>query len=123
MMNICIVAIGSNIKPEENIYKMLGILKEEQVVVKVSSFIRTEPIGIVDQPEFLNGAVKVKTMLEKDMFERYLKMLEDKLGRDRTVEKYGPRCIDLDIIVWNSEIIDDDYYERSFIQQTVDEIL
>jgi len=44
------------------------------------------------------------------------------MGRDRTVAKFGPRCIDLDIAVWNGEIVDKDYYTRDFLKKSVDEI-
>lgn len=122
MRNTAIIGIGSNINPEENIYKMLGILENEQVVIEVSSFLRTQPIGIEDQPEFVNGAVKIQTLLDQEMLNRYLKKLEDRLGRDRSAPKFGPRSIDLDIIVWNNEIVDNDYYERDFIKETVDQV-
>jgi 7,8-dihydro-6-hydroxymethylpterin-pyrophosphokinase len=44
------------------------------------------------------------------------------MGRDRTAPKFGPRNIDLDIVVWNGEIVDNDYYTRDFLQKSVDEI-
>jgi 2-amino-4-hydroxy-6-hydroxymethyldihydropteridine diphosphokinase len=60
--------------------------------------------------------------MKKEELTRYLKKLEDRLGRDRTLPKFGPRVIDLDVIVWNSEIVDDDYYKRDFVKKTVDEL-
>ncbi|MCL3780159.1 2-amino-4-hydroxy-6-hydroxymethyldihydropteridine diphosphokinase [Prolixibacteraceae bacterium JC049] len=122
MRNTAIIGIGSNINPEENIYKMLGILENEQIVIEVSSFIRTQPIGIEDQPEFVNGAVKIQTLLDQSMLDSYLKKLEDRMGRDRSVPKFGPRNIDLDIVIWNGEIVDNDYHEREFLQKVVDEV-
>jgi 2-amino-4-hydroxy-6-hydroxymethyldihydropteridine diphosphokinase len=122
MKHVCIIGIGSNINPEENITEALKILSLENEIIRVSKLIKTPPIGITGQPEFLNGAVKVVTDLEKDSFRAYLKDIEDRLKRDRTAPKYGPRTIDLDIIVWDAEIIDKDYYNRDFLKRAVDEI-
>ena len=120
--NICIVGIGSNIKAKTNIPKMLKILKEKVEILKVSAFKQTKPIGIENQPDFTNGAVKVKTKLNKADFKNLLKEIEEKMGRDRTKLKFASRCIDLDIVVWNGEIIDEDYYSRDFLRKSVDKL-
>ncbi len=122
MTNICIIGIGSNIEAKINIYKMLEILKTKVKVLKVSEFIKTKPIGILDQTDFTNGAVKVTTELNQKQLNRLLKGIEDQMGRDRTNPKFGPRCIDLDIVVWNGEIVDEDYYTRDFLQKSVGEL-
>ena len=121
-MNSVIIGIGSNIDAESNIPKMLEILKSQVEIVKVSLMIKTKPIGIENQNDYTNGAVKVKTNLNQSDLTVVLKNIEDEMGRDRTVAKFGPRCIDLDIIVWNGEIVDDDYYTRDFLQKSVREL-
>lgn len=121
-MNECIIGIGSNIDAESNIPRMLEILKTKVSIVQTSSFVQTKPIGISEQADFTNGAVKIKTHLDKDSLNRELKKIEDNLGRDRSAPKYGPRTIDLDIVIWNGEIVDEDFYARDFIQQSVQEI-
>jgi 2-amino-4-hydroxy-6-hydroxymethyldihydropteridine diphosphokinase len=121
--NTCIIGIGSNIDAEKNIHEMLQILAEKVDIVKVSSFIKTKPIGIENQSEFTNGAVKIKTSLSREDLTVLLKAIEDQMGRDRTAPKFGPRNIDLDIVVWNGEIVDDDYYTRDFLQKSVNELL
>jgi putative transposase len=120
--NTCIIGIGSNIDAETNISKMLEILKSHVEIIKVSSFIKTKPIGIENQPEFTNGAVKIKANLNREDLTGLLKGIEDQMGRDRTAPKFGPRNIDLDIVVWNGDIVDDDYYTRDFLQKSVGEI-
>ncbi|HKI88727.1 MAG TPA: 2-amino-4-hydroxy-6-hydroxymethyldihydropteridine diphosphokinase [Draconibacterium sp.] len=121
-MNECIIGIGSNIDAEENIRRMLEILKTKVKVLRVSSFLKTKPIGISEQPYFTNGAVKISTAYNRESLNHELKEIEDDLGRDRTAPKFGPRTIDLDIIVWNGEIVDKDYYTRDFLQKSVHEI-
>jgi 2-amino-4-hydroxy-6-hydroxymethyldihydropteridine diphosphokinase len=122
LKHTCIIGIGSNINPEENIAHALNILRAENQVAGVSEFIKTAPIGIPEQPDFLNGAAKILTDKEIKDFKEYLRKVEDRLRRDRSVQKYGPRTIDLDIVMWDGEIIDDDYYKRDFLKRVVDEI-
>ena len=121
-INTCIIGIGSNIDAESNISKMLEILKEHVEILKVSEMIKTKPIGIENQPDYTNGAVKISTELNKEDLTVLLKAIEDEMGRDRTVVKFGPRNIDLDIVVWNGEIVDNDYYTRDFLQKSVREL-
>lgn len=120
--NECIVGIGSNINPEENVEAALTILKQEVDVSGIAAWVKTAPIGITSQNDFINGAVKVHTSMPRQEFKNYLKNLENRLGRDRSCSKFGPRVIDLDIIVWNNEIIDNDYYTRDFVRKSVDEL-
>lgn len=121
-MNEVIIGIGSNIDAELNISKMLEILKHEVDVLKVSSFVRTKPIGIINQPDYTNGAVKINTTYNREELRTVLKKIEDDLGRNRNTPKFGPRCMDLDIVVWNHEIVDEDYYTRDFLRNSVDEV-
>jgi len=123
MTHDCIIGIGSNIDPEQNIAAALFLLRQDHDLISVSSLIKTSPIGIPDQPDFLNGAARVFTVMEIADFKHYLKGVEDNLKRDRRAPKFGPRTIDLDIVKWDNEIIDQDYYTRDFLRNAVDEIL
>ena len=122
MIHECIIGIGSNIEPEQNIAAALFFLRQEHEFVSVSALVKTSPIGIPDQPDFLNGAAKIFTALGITEFQCYLKEVEDRLKRDRTAPKFGPRTIDLDIVKWDGEIFDPDYYNRDFLKRAVDEI-
>lgn len=122
-VNSAIISIGSNIDAEANIAKMITYLEEKVKIVKVTPLIKTKPIGIENQPDFTNGAVKIETLLPKENLNLLLKSIEDQLGRDRTAAKFGPRTIDLDIVVWNGEIVDNDYYTRDFLKDSVDELM
>ena len=123
MKHECILGIGSNIEPERNIAAALFYLRQEHQLILVSKLVQTSPLGIEDQPDFLNGAAKVLTESERPEFEDYLKKLEDRLLRDRTAPKFGPRTIDLDVVIWDGEVLDPDYYSRDFLKRAVDEIL
>lgn len=120
--NVAIISIGSNIDAEKNIARMLKILGNEVEIQKISTLVKTKPIGIENQPDYTNGAVKIETNRNRKELKRLLKAIEDQLGRDRSAPKFGPRTMDLDIMVWNGEIVDEDYYERDFLQKCVAEV-
>ncbi len=101
---------------------MMEILIREVKVIKVSSLLKTKPIGFKNQPDFTNGAVKLETPFNRQELTILLKSIEDRLGRDRTAPKYGPRTIDLDLVVWDGEIVDEDYYTRDFLRESIQEI-
>lgn len=122
-MNEAIIGIGSNLNADKNIAQMLDILGSHVQIVKISTFLKTKPIGIIDQPDFTNGAVKISTTLDRTTLEVLLKTIEDQMGRDRSAPKFGPRNIDLDLAVWNGEIVDNDYYTRDFLRKSVEEII
>ncbi len=121
--NIAIIGVGSNINADVNIPKMLKILRSKVEIIKVSSMIQTKPVGMVNQPDYTNGAVKISTPLSKEELNLVLKEIEDQLGRDRTVPKFSPRTMDLDMVVWNGRIIDKDYYTRDFLRKSVQEVI
>ena len=114
-----VIGLGSNIDPEANLEQAVQELKSRFKVSKRSQWTRTKPIGIQDQPDFYNGALLMETELEQQSLKQELKRIEDILGRDRSLPKFGPRTIDLDILIWNKEVVDDDYYERDFLRKGV----
>ena len=120
--NIAIISIGSNIDAEKNIARMLKILGNEVKIQMISTLKKTKPIGIENQPVFTNGALKAQTEMNREELTRLLKTIEDELGRDRSAPKFGPRTMDLDIVIWNDKIVDEDYYSRDFLQKSVDEV-
>ena len=122
-MNLAVVAMGSNIDPETNIRKAREALFRGFMLKAESSFVWTRPIGLADQDDFLNGAVLVETEQDLPDLRHTLKALETALGRKKREEKFGPREIDLDVVVWNGQVVDKDFYERDFLQKSVREIL
>ena len=118
-----VIGLGSNIDPEANLEQAVLELKSRFKVSKRSQWTRTKPIGIQDQPDFYNGALLMETELEQQSLKKELKRIEDILGRDRSLPKFGPRTIDLDILIWNKKVVDEDYYERDFLRSGVEEII
>ena len=118
-----VIGLGSNIDPEANLEQAVQELKSRFKVSKRSQWTRTKPIGIQDQPDFYNGALLMETELEQQSLKKELKRIEDIMGRDRSLPKFGPRTIDLDILIWNKKVVDEDYYERDFLKKGVEEII
>ncbi len=96
------VAIGSNIKPEVNIKKAIRLLTFKTQIIGISTVYLTEPEGRPEQPPFYNLVVEVDTEMPPEEF-KYgtLRTIEVELGRIRTEDKYAPRTIDLDLILYD----------------------
>jgi 2-amino-4-hydroxy-6-hydroxymethyldihydropteridine diphosphokinase len=108
-MPTAFVGIGSNLgEPERQIAAALEQLEAEQDIdlVAVSTLRETEPVGYLQQPNFLNGAVRVETELgPRELLERLL-AIEARLGRLRGEgPRFGPRMIDLDLLVYGDETV------------------
>lgn len=118
-MNRAVVALGSNIDPQENIGRSRGLLAAACHVLAESQFVTTPPIGKTDQADFVNGAVLLETPLTFDGLKKTLKGIEARLGRHEDKVSFGPRTIDLDIVVWNGKIVDHDFYTRDYLKKSV----
>lgn len=118
------IGVGSNINPEENIHIALTSILETVTITGISTFYWTEPIANCPQEDYLNGVWRVNTshspvQLKFDV----LQAIEEKLMRRRTDDRYAPRTIDLDLILYGNQIIhmdsltipDPDIYHRPFI--------
>ena len=101
------VALGSNLGDKEaNLRKALELLQECGVeVVKTSSFICTEPYGVTDQPQFLNGVCEVRTSLVPLALLHTLLEIEQEMGRVR-LRHWGERNIDLDLLLYEDVVMD-----------------
>jgi 2-amino-4-hydroxy-6-hydroxymethyldihydropteridine diphosphokinase len=119
-MNRAIIAVGSNIYPLENVNRAIDILCCEQTVLYTSKFLWTKPVGYQQQPDFYNGAVYIATKLKQAELKQYLKSIEVRLKRIKTAIKSGPRTIDLDIIVWNQQVVDNDIYQPYIYEPMMD---
>jgi len=108
-MTLAYVALGANLGPREiTLLRAVDLLAETEGidVQAVSQLRETEPVGLVEQPPFLNGAVAVETSLPpRQLLERLLEV-ERTLGRVRDV-RWGPRFVDLDLLVYGDQHIDE----------------
>ena len=101
-MAIAYLGLGSNLGDrQKQIERALDLLQQDGSVriVSSSALYETEPVGVEDQPTFLNGAVKIATQRSPRSLLALLQSIERSLGRDRTV-RWGPRRIDLDLLLY-----------------------
>ena len=99
--NRVLVSLGSNIEPEHYIPSALELLEEDGCfnVLAVSAIYQTPAVGPAGQAAFHNAAVLIETGLDPLALRTQLRRIESALGRVRTEDKYGPRTIDLDIVM------------------------
>ncbi len=103
------VGLGANLGPREvTLLRAVDLLAAADGVeiVAVSRLQDTEPVGVVDQPAFLNGAVALDTGLSPRGLLDVLLGVEQELGRVRA-ERWGPRTVDLDLLLYGAETVDE----------------
>lgn len=124
-MNTVYLSIGTNMGDREaNLKLAVKLLTEAQgvMVEAVSSIYETAPVGFVDQASFLNIAVRLSSSLSPSDMLRLCQDIEQELGRVREF-RWGPRIIDLDILLYNHENIETEslivpherMFERAFV--------
>ncbi len=115
--------LGSNIEPEKNLPRAVDLLRQQVSLLRTSSVWQTPPVGHPG-PDFLNMAVLVTTSLSaKDLKESVLRPLEASLGRVRSADKNAPRTIDLDIILFDGQLMDAGLYTYAHRAVPVAELL
>ena len=110
-MTIVYIGLGSNLdNPEQHIKSAIGALGELQscTLIKASSLYKTKPVGPQDQDDFINAVIELETELEAIALLNALQTIEQKHGRKRKDERWGPRTLDLDIIMFGNEIINNE---------------
>ena len=132
-MTTAFVGIGSNLgEPERQIAAALQQLEAENgiEVVAVSTLRETEPVGVGEQPRFLNGAAELETTLTaRELLDRLL-AVEQRFGRVRIPGEHGPRTLDLDLLLYGDEVIDEQgltvphprLHERRFVLEPLAEL-
>ena len=127
------VGLGANLGDREaTLRRAVALLAEVDGVdvIAVSELRETEPVGVLDQPRFLNGAAAIDTTLEPRALLDALLRIERALGRIRGDERWGPRTIDLDLLLHGGAVIDEPgltvpharLHERRFVLEPLAEL-
>jgi 2-amino-4-hydroxy-6-hydroxymethyldihydropteridine diphosphokinase len=113
-MNTAHLLLGSNINPVENTCRAVGLLRSKLVVVAASRTWETKSIGSPG-PNYINLAIKGFTDLDcQTLKEKILLAIEHDLGRVRSEDKNAPRTIDIDILVFNGEVMEPRLWDRPY---------
>lgn len=122
--NIAYLSLGSNIDPAPNLERAVRLLAELTRLRAISSVWETKPVGLHEQPNFLNAAAVVQTELTaRQLKHKVLQTIEQQLGRVRLADKNGPRSIDIDVVLFNNQVLelglrripDPEVLERAFV--------
>lgn len=107
-MNTAFVALGANLgDPAATLRAALGALAnlQESRVIRSSSLYRTAPVGITEQPEFVNAVARLETTLAPEALLDQLLDIEQRFGRIRA-ERNGPRTLDLDLLLYDDQLLE-----------------
>jgi 2-amino-4-hydroxy-6-hydroxymethyldihydropteridine diphosphokinase len=127
------VALGANLGDRERTLRAAvdALAAEDGIeVVAVSTLRETEPVGVGEQPRFLNGAAELETTLTSRELLARLLAVEQRFGRIRSPGEHGPRTLDLDLLLYGDEVIDEPglavphprLHERSFVLEPLAEL-
>lgn len=107
---VCFIGIGSNVAdPVSNCLESIDRIAScsSSMITRRSSLYRTEPVGVSDQEWFVNCVIEIKTLNRASTLLEILQRIENDMGRVRR-ERWGPRTIDLDILLYGQDIVDED---------------
>ena len=107
-MNTAYVALGANLgDPASTVRAAFAALANlpESRIVHCSSLYRTAPVGMTEQPEFVNAVAELETSLAPEALLDALLEVEQRFGRIRA-ERNGPRTLDLDLLLYNDQFVD-----------------
>ena len=105
------IGIGSNLEsPGDQVKQAIASLAElpDSVLVSQSGLYRSAPLGPADQPDFINAVVALLTQLDARDLLRQMQAIERQQGRERDGERWGPRTLDLDLLAYAGQIINED---------------
>jgi 2-amino-4-hydroxy-6-hydroxymethyldihydropteridine diphosphokinase len=122
-MNTVYLSLGSNIEPEKNLPEALRRLTQIVQIEGISSIWRTQSVGFAG-PEFLNAAIRIVTNLDGEIFkDDILCSIEESMGRVRLADKNAPRTIDIDILIFNNQILDNNLFNLDHLILPLAELL
>jgi 2-amino-4-hydroxy-6-hydroxymethyldihydropteridine diphosphokinase len=104
------VALGANLGDRERTLReaIAALAAEDGIeVVAVSTLRETDPVGVSEQPRFLNGAAELETTLTARELLDLLLAVEQRFGRVRIPGEHGPRTLDLDLLLYGDELIEE----------------
>lgn len=120
--HLAYLSLGSNIQPETHLVRALELLQKYGRIEKISSAWESQSVG-APGPNYLNACILLITPLEQmELKKQALLPIEMELGRQRSADKFAPRTIDIDIVIFDDQSCDDKYWEQAFVVVPLAEI-
>jgi 2-amino-4-hydroxy-6-hydroxymethyldihydropteridine diphosphokinase len=114
--------LGSNIQPETNLPKALKLLSEYGEILKVSNVWESEAVG-TEGPNYLNACAKFMSIFtQTGLKDKVISPIEEQIGRKRSEDKYAPRTIDIDIVLFDERPVNHDFWKLAFVVVPLAEI-
>jgi len=121
-IQVCL-GLGSNINPDANIPKSIELLRQFVSIGSISTAWYTPPVG-TSGPNFVNAALLTNTVLTLEIFKNeIIRPIEAQLGRIRSQNKYAPRPIDIDVLIWDQRILEPLIWVEAYLAVPVAELL
>jgi len=108
-MSLVLIGLGSNVEPESNLQQAASALREAFGEVSFSQVYRSAAVGMAGG-DFLNACCLLSTDMALSQVKTRLKQLEDMQGRDRSEGSWKPRTMDLDVLIYDEDVVDDELY-------------
>ena len=113
--HLAYLSLGSNIQPEENLVQAVTLLQQYGQIETLSSAWESKSVG-AEGPNYLNACISfVSSFSLAGLKEQVISPIEQALGRKRTGNKFAPRTMDIDIVVFDNMSCDDKYWEQAFV--------
>lgn len=120
--HLAYLSLGSNIQPKENLVRAVRLLQQHGQIETLSNAWESKSVG-ADGPNYLNACLAfVSSFSPAGLKEKVISPIEQELGRKRTGNKFAPRTMDIDIVIFDNISCDDKYWEQAFVVVPLAEI-
>lgn len=114
-LHLAYLNLGSNIQPETHLVRAVELLHDYGKVLRVSSAWESKSVG-AEGPNYLNACVLFQTeWMQVELKENVIRPIEARLGRRRSENKYAPRTIDIDIVLFDDQPYNDRFWRYAFV--------
>lgn len=121
-MPAALVGMGSNISPEKHLVDAAVKIRKRFIDVHFSSVYQSRAVGM-DGDDFLNACCLINNVSDRGELIRWFKSLEDEHGRDRSEGSWKPRTLDLDLLMFDEEVLDDDLFRYPHVYVPASELI
>ncbi len=118
-----VLGLGSNIEPYCNLPRAVEMLEGQVKLVAMSRAWETPAVGHAGAPDYINAALLVRTTLDPpELKSRVIRPIEAALGRVRTQDKNAPRPIDIDLLLYDGQVLDPQIWRQAYLAVPVAEL-